>query len=245
MSFSIQLRRNPAHGAGPSPATILPDPAPPDPVLEFPMTDRPSLTYRDAGVDIDAGDDARGTHQAAGTPHDAPRGAGRHRRFRRAGRAPARPLAAPGAGFGHRRSGHQAAPGHRHRSARHRRGGPGRDVRQRRRGPGSRAAVLPGLLRDRQAGRGRGGEGDRRHRGRLRHRGLRPGRRRDSGNARHVRGRRLRPGRILRRRRGEGADPRRDRNSRRRRRHRPGFLRSPLERLFPDPQAGRAGRRRR
>ena len=53
--MSILLRRNPARVAGPSPATILPDPAPPEPGLEPPMTDRPSLTYRDAGVDIDAG----------------------------------------------------------------------------------------------------------------------------------------------------------------------------------------------
>ena len=46
-----------------------------------------SLTYRDAGVDIDAGRRAGRTHQAVREAHDAARGARRHRRLRRAVRA--------------------------------------------------------------------------------------------------------------------------------------------------------------
>ena len=53
----------------------------------------------------------------------------------------------------HRRRRHQAALGAGHRPPRHDRHRPGRDVRQRRPGHRRRAAVLPRLLRDRQARR--------------------------------------------------------------------------------------------
>ena len=65
---------------------------------------------------------------------------------------------------------------------------------------GRRAAVLPRLLRHRQAARRRGRIGDPRHRRRLRAGRRRAGRWRDRRDARHVSRRRLRPRRLLRRR---------------------------------------------
>ena len=70
---------------------------------------------------------------------------------------------------------------------RHGRHRPGGDVRQRHRGPGRRAAVLPRLLCQRQARCGAGARGHGRHRRGLPRSRLRAGRRRDGGDARHVR----------------------------------------------------------
>ena len=147
------------------------------------MSELSGITYRDAGVDIDAGDEL--------VERIKPLVRRAQRREVLAGiggfgalvELPRR-LPATGAGRRHRRGGHQAAPGDRHRPPRHHRHRPGRDVRQRRGGAGRRAAVLPRLLRDRQAaGRGRRG-GRARHRRGLRAGGRGAGGRRDRRDAR-------------------------------------------------------------
>ena len=112
-----------------------------------------------------------------------------------------------------------------------------------------RAAVLPRLLRLRQAGRRRRRAGHRRHRRRLPGGRLRAGRRRDRRAARHVRRRRIRPGRLLRRRRRAGRQVDGTRHPRRRSAARPGVVGAALERLLAGaaraarPHAAAAGRR--
>ena len=87
------------------------------------------------------------------------------------------------------------APRHdRHRSRRHVGERPGRAR--------GRAVVLPRLFRLRQARSGGRGDSGRGHRRRLPGSGLCADRRRDRGNARHLSARRLRSGRICRRRGG-------------------------------------------
>ena len=113
------------------------------------MTERAPVTYRAAGVDIDAGEELVERIKPHVQPLDASRGAGRHRRIRRAGGNAARPLPQARAGLGHGRSRHEAAPGHRYRPPRHRGHRPGGHVRQRRGGPRRRAAVFSRLLCDR------------------------------------------------------------------------------------------------
>ena len=119
------------------------------------MTERAPVTYREAGVDIDAGEELVERIKPHVRPLDAPRSAGRHRRIRRPGRSPARSLSQARAGVGNGRRRHQAAPRHRYAAPRYGRHRSGGDVRQRRRRPGRRAAVLPGLLCHRQTRRRR------------------------------------------------------------------------------------------
>jgi hypothetical protein len=149
-----------------------------------------------------------GAHQTPGQAHQPSRRAGGAGGLRRPVRAAPGPLQAAGAGLRHRRGGHQAAPGHRPATPRyggHRSGG---HVRQRHRGGRRRAPVLPGLLRHRQAGPGGGQQRDRRHRRGCELAGCALAGRRDGGDARHVPGGGLRPGRLLRRGGGEvPADP--------------------------------------
>ena len=194
----------------------------PDPA----MTERPSLTYRDAGVDIDAGEELVERIKPRVARTHAAGGAGRHRRLRRHDRDPRGPLAAAGAGRRHRRRRHQAPARDRHRPARRRRPGPRRHVRERRRGPGRGAPLLPRLLRDRAPVGGRRRARHRRHRRGLRAGGLRAGRRRDRRDARHVRRGRLRPRGLLRRRRRARPHHRRAAHARRRRRHRARLVRA-------------------
>ena len=113
------------------------------------------------------------------------------------------------------------------------------DVRQRRRRAGCRTDVLPRLLRDRQARRRHGRARHQGHRRGLPAGGLRARRRRDRRDARHVRRRGLRPRGLLRRPRREGPDHRRHADARWRRDHRPRFLGRPFQRLFADPTPAR------
>ena len=132
--------------------------------------------------------------------------------------------------------------------SRHGRHRPGGDVRQRHRGPGRRAAVLPRLLRQRQARRRCRPPRRRRHRRGLPARGLRAGRRRDGGDARHVCRRRLRSRRLLGWRRRARRPAAATRHRAGRRRARPGVERRAFQRLFagaPRRGAQRPGLRRR
>ena len=158
---------------------------------------------------------ARRAHQAVRQAHDAPGGARGHRRLRRAGRN-RQALQGPGAGRRDRRRGNEADARLRARPPRHRRHRPGRDERQRHPRAGRRAAVLPRLLRDRQARRRRRRIGDQGRRRRLRTGGLRADRRRDGRNARHVRAGRIRSRRLCRRRRRARPHHRRPLHRRRR-----------------------------
>ena len=167
--------------------------------IEAPWKRPRSYTYRDAGVDIDAGDELVERIKPLVRRTQRPEVLAGIGGFGALVELP-QALPPPGAGLRHRRRRHQAAPGHRHRPPRHHRHRPGRDVRQRCRRAGRRAAVLPRLLRHRQAAGGRRRQRDQRHRRGLRAGRLRAGRRRDRRNARHVSRRRLRPGRLLRRR---------------------------------------------
>ncbi len=118
------------------------------------MTERAPVTYREAGVDIDAGEELVERIKPHVRRSMRPRSAGRHRRLRRPGRSAARPLPQARAGIGNRRRRHQTAPRHRYRPPRyggHRSGG---HVRQRRGGSGRRAAVFSRLLCNGQARRG-------------------------------------------------------------------------------------------
>ncbi len=122
---------------------------------------------------------------------------------------------------------------------------PGRHERQRRAGARRRTAVLPGLLRLRQARRGHRRHRGRRHRQGLRTLGLRADRRRDGRDAGHVSGRRIRSGRLCR---GGGrkiGHP--DRQGRRPGRcgARPGQQRRAFQRFQPGAQVHRARRRHR
>ena len=71
------------------------------------MTERAPVTYREAGVDIDAGDALVERIKPLCKRTHAPRSAGRHRRLWRADRLPPSATAAR-AGLGHRRRRHQA-----------------------------------------------------------------------------------------------------------------------------------------
>ena len=124
-------------------------------------------------------------------------------------------LRRPDPGRRHRRRRHQAQDRHRDRHPRHGRHRPRRDVRQRPRRPGRRAAVLPRLLRDRQAraGRRRPRSSPASPRG-CRDGRLRADRRRDGGDAGPLRRRRLRPRRLRRRRRRARPRPAADATSR-------------------------------
>ena len=148
---------------------------------------RPPISYRDAGVDIDAGN---ALVEAIKPLAGADAAAGRRRRPRRLRRA-VRPqgggLQGPDPGRRQRRRRHQAQDRHRDRPARHHRHRSRRHVRQRSAGAGRRAAVLPRLFRLRQARRGDRARGDRRHRRGLPAGRLRADRRRDGRDARHVR----------------------------------------------------------
>ena len=155
-------------------------------------------------------------HQAAREENHARGRAGRYRWIRRPVRS-AQALQGTGAGERHRRRRHQAQAGLRMEHARHGRHRPGRDERERRAGARRRAAVLPRLLRLRQARHRHRRAGDRRHRPRLRIERLRPHRRRDRRNARHVPGRRIRPGGLRGRRGREVEDPHRPGREARRR----------------------------
>ena len=97
-----------------------------------------------------------------------------------------------------RRRGHQAEDRVPDRPARHRRRRPGEPLRERHRGAGRDAAVLSGLLRGGQAGRGCGGGSGGRDCARLPEERLRADRRRDGGDAGLLRGRRVRPGGLHR-----------------------------------------------
>ena len=136
-----------------------------------------------------------------------------------------------------------AAPGVRVEPSRHRGHRPGRHERQRHPGAGRRAAVLPGLLRLRQAVGGYGGVRGGRHRQGLRAVGMRADRRRDRRNARHVPGRRIRPGRLRGGRGGKVGHHRRQVDQDRRRGAGPGVQRRALQRLFAGPQDSRARQR--
>ena len=205
---------------------------------------RPPISYRDSGVDIDAGNAlveaikplARSTRRGGRRR--------RSRRLRRAVRPEGRRLHGPDPGRRQRRRRHQAQDRHRHRPARHHRHRPRRHVRQRPAGAGRRAAVLPRLFRLRQARCGDRARGRRRHRRRLPAGRLRADRRRDGRDARHVRRGRLRPRRLCRRRGGAGPDPAARRYRRRRRADRPCLLRRALQRLFAGAPAGGGGEAR-
>ena len=115
-----------------------------------------NLTYRAAGVDIDAGD----ALVEAIKPLAALHRPARHRWAASAASARCSTSRRPASRdpvlvVHHRRRRHQAEGRHRSRHARHGRHRPGRHVRQRPGRAGRRAAVLPRLLRHRQARRGR------------------------------------------------------------------------------------------
>jgi len=114
-----------------------------------------------------------------------------------------------GAGLRHRRGGHQTQTGLAAEPPRHHRHRPGGHVRQRHPGGRRRAPVLSRLLRHRPPGPGHRRGGGAGHRSWLRDGRLRPHRRGDGGDARPLRRRGIRPGRLLRRRGGAGRDPRR------------------------------------
>ena len=191
------------------------------------------LTYAEAGVDIDAGEAlveaikplARATARPGA---DASLGGfGALFDLKAAGYAD--PLLVATTGW----RGHQAEDRHRDRPPRHSGRRPGGHVRQRPAGPGRGASDVPGLLRHRQAGRGRRTPGGGRDRRRVPARRLRSGRRRDRGNAWHVHRRRLRPGRLL----GGGAGARAGaaaprRPAAERPPDRAGLVRPALQRLF-------------
>ena len=145
-----------------------------------------SLTYRAAGVDMEAADALVETIKPLARATNRRGRDGRPRRLRRAVRPEGRGICRSGAGLRHRRRRDQAQGGDRDRHPRHGRCRSGGDVRQRHRGAGRRTVVLPRLLRDRQAGPAPGEGSDRRHRLGLQRGRLRPGRRRDGGDARAV-----------------------------------------------------------
>ena len=199
-----------------------------------------SLSYRDAGVDIDAGDALVEAIKPLAKRTMREGVLEGHRRFRRAVRDQ-QEVQGAGAGVRHRRRRHQAQARVRAEPPRHGRHRPGRDERQRHPGAGRRAAVLPRLLRLRQARRADRDRRGRRHRQGLRAGRLRADRRRNGRNAEHVPGRRIRPGRLRRRRGGKIEDHRRHHDRRRRRRARPGLVGRALERLFAGAQDHRSG----
>ena len=143
------------------------------------------LSYREAGVDIDAGDQlvenikpiARRTLRDGvlagiggfGALFEVPK------RYPKSG-----------AGVRHRRRGHQAEAGLSARPARHDRHRSGGDERQRYPGAGRRTFVLSRLLRLRALGRGHRHHRDQGYRSRLRAGRLRADRRRNRGDAGHV-----------------------------------------------------------
>jgi hypothetical protein len=94
--------------------------------------------------------------------------------------------------------GHQDQSRLPHRPPRYRGRGSGQSLRQRYRGARRRAAVLPGLFRDRQAGSRRGRAGGGGPRARLPPQRLRADRRRDRRDARPLRARRIRLGGLHR-----------------------------------------------
>ena len=209
---------------------------------------RNTLTYRDAGVDIDAGNSLveRIKPAAAATQR-----AGRDRRARRLRRA-LRPeggrLPRPGPGRHDRRRRHQAEDRHRERRARHDRHRPRRHVRQRPRRAGRRAAAFPRLFRHRRARCGGGRRTSSTASRRAAAWPARAGRRRDGGDAGPLsaaatttspasRSARSERDRLLAARRSRG----------RRRRARPRLVRPSFERLFARPprrrdEPGFAGR---
>ena len=168
---------------------------------------RNTLTYRDAGVDIDAGNSLVERIKPAAAATDRGRRDGRARRLRRALRPEGRRLPRSDPGRDDRRRRHQAQDRHRMRRAQHDRHRPRRDVRERPRRAGRRAAPLPRLFRLRRARRRGGRRRDRGHRRGLPHgrRGAR--RRRDGGDAGALRQGRLRPRRLRRRRGRARSDP--------------------------------------
>ena len=111
---------------------------------------------------------------------------------------------------------------------------------------GAEPLYFPRLFCDRQTRCRRRGAGHRGYRRGLRASGLRAGGRGNGRNARHVPWRGLRSGRILRRHRGKRAHHRRLEDRGGRRGARPALLRTAFQRLFPDPEnpAGERSRRR-
>mmetsp|Transcript_6849 Transcript_6849/g.14872 ORF Transcript_6849/g.14872 Transcript_6849/m.14872 type:complete len:370 (-) Transcript_6849:50-1159(-) len=137
---------------------------------------------------------------------------------------------------GHGRRGDQASRGPHHEETRIGGDRPGRHVRQRPHRRGGRAAVLPRLLRHREARRGGGRRRGPGHRRGLQAGGMRPDRGGDGRDAFDVRSRRLRPGGIQRggSAQGEGAAEERGRG---RRPARAAEQRNPQQRLQPGAQA--------
>jgi len=71
------------------------------------MTERAPVTYRDAGVDIDAGEELVERIKPGVRRSMTPRSAGRHRRLRGVGRSALDRYRKAGCGVRHRRGGHQ------------------------------------------------------------------------------------------------------------------------------------------
>ena len=172
---------------------------------------RNSLTYKDAGVDIDAGDAlvdriaplAKATRRPGA---DADLGG-----FGGIVRPQGCGLQGPDTRRLHGRCRHQAQNRHRYGAMRRNRTGPRRDVRQRYRRAGRRAAVLSRLFRDRQARRRAGCDRDRGNCESLQGLQLRADRWRDGGNAGALCQRRFRSRGIHRRRRRARTDSAEDR----------------------------------
>ena len=118
------------------------------------MNETPGISYRDAGVDIDAGDELVERIKPLVRRSQRPEVLAGIGGFGALVELPVGRYQRPVLVSGTDGVGHQAAPRHRHRPPRHHRHRSGRDVRQRRRGAGRRAAVLSGLLRDGQASSG-------------------------------------------------------------------------------------------
>ncbi len=208
------------------------------------MTERAPVTYREAGVDIDAGEEL--------VERIKPRVKRSMRREVLGGiggfgalveipldryRKPVLVSGTDGVGTKLRLAIDERAPRHR----RHRSGG---HVRQRRRRAGRGTAIFPRLLCHRRARCRRRRARHRGHRRGLRAGRLRAGRRRDRGNARDVSRPGLRPRRLLRRRGRKGSHHRRIADRRGRRGAGPALLRAALQRILADPQDPRGERRR-
>ena len=168
-------------------------------------------TYKDSGVDLDVYEESmarlprlmRRTHSPRVLPHDG--GFAGLFQLDFAERAVRPELPRAGARLLHRRRRHEAEGRPARRPARHGRHRPGGDVRERRPLLRGRAAVFPRLRGDVARRSGAAGSDRPRHQRRLRRERHGPARRRDGDHARPLRPRRLRPGRLLRRRRREGA----------------------------------------